>query len=158
MDIEGWGRRVEFKNLIFPQTQFITFRRITPCHGNQLPEKWDMIYGFRAAIFQGAVCSPISLIPGPYGHITEGRKGMNTSDQRCSLAKSSWGQGVNLSHLIPVVVSYWSVLFSFYRTGASLQSSSSVAFKGFLLICETIVSVCIMSFGDTLCFWVMFCI
>lgn len=55
-------------------------------------------------------------------------------------------------------VSYWFILFSFSRIGVSLQSSSSVAFKGFLLIWATIVSVCIIPFGDTLCFLVMFCI
>ncbi|KAI4534063.1 hypothetical protein MG293_014923 [Ovis ammon polii] len=46
---------------------------------------------------------------------------------------------------------------SSHRTGASLQSSSSVAFKGFLLICEAVVSVCIIPFGDTPLLSVLFC-
>lgn len=57
-------------------------------------------------IAQGAVRRLIFLFPGPQDHIAEGRKEVNKSDKRTSLAKSTWEQRVNLSYLISVFMSY----------------------------------------------------
>lgn len=61
---------------------------------------------FLLPVFKGLFVGSSLLFQGLISHITEGRKEMNKSDQRISLAKSTREQRVNLSHLISVFVSY----------------------------------------------------